>query len=98
MKTPPSAYQKLFNSTLLIDFPEIDHISVANKWVFGTILGVDVYLKKPEEIKSMVSAKHLLRRIEERISELNGYFGDGGVIDINIYFEGELLFHDAFRL
>lgn len=98
VKVPPEAYQKLFDSTLLNQFSEIESISVAKKWTLGTILGVDVYLKKPEDIKTMVSAKHLLRRLEERISELNGYFGGSGVIDINIYFEGELLIHDAFRL
>ena len=97
-KIPPSAYQKLFDSTLLDDFSEIDHISVADKWTLGTILGVDVHLKGSEHQKSMVSSKHILRRLEERISELNNYFGGSGIIDINIYFEGELLIHDAFRL
>jgi hypothetical protein len=98
MKTPPPAYQKLFDSVLLGDFSEIESISVAKKWLLGTMLGVDIYLKKPEEIKSMVSSKALLRRLEKRISELNEYFGESGVIVINIYFEGELLIHDAFRL
>jgi len=98
MKTSPSAYQKLFDTILLNEFSEIESISVENKWRLGTILGVDIYLKKPDEIKGMVSAKRLLRKLEERISELNGYFGERGVISINIYFEGELLIHDAFRL
>jgi len=44
-----------------------------------------------------VSSKRLLRKLEERISELNAYFGEHGIISINIYFEGELLIHDAFR-
>ena len=98
MKTPPSAYQKLFNSVLLNEFSEIEYISVAKKWLLGTSLGVDIYLKKPEEIKSMVSAKHLIRKLMERISELNGYFGESGFVHISIYFDGELLTHDAFRL
>ena len=98
MKTSPSAYQKLFDTILLNEFSEIESISVANKWKLGTMLGIDVYLKDPDYQKSMVSSKHLLRRLEERISELNGYFGESGVISINIYFEGELLIDDAFRL
>jgi len=98
MKTSPSAYQKLFDTILLNEFLEIESISVAKKWLLGTILGVDIYLKKPDEIKGMVSSKRLLRKLEERISELNGYFGESGLININIYFEGELLIHDAFRL
>ena len=97
-KIPPSAYQKLFDSTLLDDFSEIESISVANKWTLGTILGVDIHLKKPEEIKTMVSGKQLITKLEKRISELNNYFGGSGVIVINIYFGGELLIHDAFRL
>jgi hypothetical protein len=98
MKISPSSYQKIFDSALLNDFSEIDRIFVAKKWKLGTILSVDVYLKDSEHQTSMVSSKQILRRLEERISELNNYFGGSGVIDINIYFEGELLIHDAFRL
>jgi len=97
MKTSPSAYQKLFDTILLNEFSEIESISVEKMWGFGTMLEVDFYLKKPDEIKGMVSSKRLLRKLEERISELNAYFGEHGIISINIYFEGELLIHDAFR-
>ena len=98
MKLPPSTYQKLFDSTLLSDFHEIKHIFVGTDWVLGTVLNVDVYLKPANGQKGMISSRRLLENIQKRIIELNRYLGGRGIIDLDIYFERELLAHNVFHL
>ena len=97
MKIPPSSYQKLFDSILLEEFPEIDNIWVGKNWALG-IITVKVYLKPADEQTGMISCHHLMRKLMTRMTELSQYFGGGGVCSLDIYFEDELLCHDAFKM
>jgi hypothetical protein len=98
MKTPLSSYQKIYDQFLIKEFPEIDHLVVRKpSFPFSIFSSIkcDVYLKPADQIKSMVSCHFLLRKLQERTKELNKYLGDKRNVEINIYFEGELLCHDV---
>jgi hypothetical protein len=100
MKTPISSYQKIYDQFLIGEFPEIDHLVVKKpSFPFSIFSHVkcDVYLKPADQIKSMVSCQKLLRQLHVRMKELNRYLGDVRNVEINIYFEGELLCHDVSR-
>lgn len=97
MKFPLESYRKIYSEFLVRDFPEVEAVIVKKPSLLSGIfssLKVNVILKPSEEIESMVSCDYLLRNIEKRISELNKYLGQKVVVEINIYFEGELLCHD----
>jgi len=51
----------------------------------------------PEIDYVVVSCQHLLRQLQARMKELNKYLGDRRNVEVNIYFEGELLCHDVNR-
>lgn len=93
----PSQYQKLFEPALLEEFPEIEDVFVTKNWALKYLV-LNINLKPAEQQKSMISAKHLLGRIESRLKELGQYYSASGMCVLNIYFEGELLAHDAFLL
>ena len=96
MKFPLSTYQKLFDSFLLEQFPEIQSIEVDK---LGPIIFlVKVYLKPADEQTGMISCNHLMRNLTERMKELSQYIGGGVLCSLDIYFEGELLCHDIFRM
>ena len=97
MKIPYSSYEKLYSEVLLKDFPELERIEVVKPdFPFSIIMGIKVnlYLKPPEQIKSMLSCKYLIGMFKGRVGELNKYFGEKTVVDINVYYDGELLCHD----
>ena len=96
MKIPPSSYQKLFDVILLEQFPEIEFIKVDK--LGPIIISVKVYLKPASEQKGMISCKYLMKNLETRMIELSKYFGGGVLCTLDIYFEGELLCHDVFRM
>jgi hypothetical protein len=96
MKLPLSSYQKLFDSFLLNEFPEIQSIQVDKS---GPIIFiVRVYLKPAEEQTGMISCKFLMNALTKRMIELSQYLGGGVLCSLDIYFEGELLCHDIFRM
>ena len=97
MKFPISSYEKLFNNFLPKEFAEIESIWVGKNRVLNMLL-VKVYLKPADEQSGMISCVRLMQNIETRIKELSKYIGDGGLCSLDIYFEGELLCHDAFRM
>jgi len=97
MKFPISSYEKLLNNFLLKEFLEIESIWVGKNKVLDVLL-VKVYLKPADQQKGMISCVRLMQNIETRIKELSKYIGDGGLCSLDIYFEGELLCHDAFRM
>lgn len=97
MKFPISSYEKLLNNFLLKEFLEIESIWVGKNKVLDVLL-VKVYLKPADEQTGMISCVRLMQNIETRIKELSKYIGDGGLCSLDIYFEGELLCHDAFRM
>ena len=100
MQTPIASYQKIYDQFLIGEFPEIDYIEVKKPSFPFTIFSsikCDVYLKPADQIESMVSCQHLLRQLQRRMKELNRYLGDRRNIEVNIYFEGELLSHDVNR-
>lgn len=97
MKFPISSYEKLLNNFLLKEFLEIESIWVGKNKVLDVLL-VKVYLKPANEQTGMISCVRLMQNIETRIKELSKYIGDGGLCSLDIYFEGELLCHDAFRM
>lgn len=97
MKIQLSSYQKLFDSFLLKDFPEIERIEVMEPdFPFSIIMGIKInfYLKPADQIGNMVSYTHLLRKLKERIEELSAYMGEKIVVDMHIYFEGERVAYD----
>lgn len=96
MKVPPSSYQKLFDSILIGEFPEIHSIEVDK--LGSIIFNVKVYLKPADEQTGMISCNHLMRNLTERMKELSQYIGGGILCSLDIYFEGELLCHDVFRM
>lgn len=99
MKFPISSYEKLLNNFLPKEFPEIDYIEVKKPSILELdVLLVKVYLKPADQQKGMISCVRLMQNIETRIKELSKYIGDGGLCSLDIYFEGELLCHDAFRM
>ena len=98
MKTPLSSYQKIYDQFLIKEFPEIDHLVVRKpSFPFSIFSSIkcDVYLKPADQIESMVSCQFLLRKLQARTKDLNKYLGDKKNVEINIYFEGELLCHDV---
>ena len=97
MKFPISSYEKLLNNFLPREFSEIESIWVGKNRVLNMLL-VKVYLKPANEQTGMISCVRLMQNIETRIKELSKYIGDGGLCSLDIYFEGELLCHDAFRM
>ena len=97
MKFPISSYEKLLNNFLPKEFSEIESIWVGKNKVLDVLL-VKVYLKPADEQTGMISCVRLMQNIETRIKELSKYIGDGGLCSLDIYFEGELLCHDAFRM
>ena len=97
MKFPISSYEKLLNNFLPKEFSEIESIWVGKNRVLNMLL-VKVYLKPANEQTGMISCVRLMQNIETRIKELSKYIGDGGLCSLDIYFEGELLCHDAFRM
>ena len=97
MKFPTSSYEKLLNNFLPKEFSEIESIWVGKNSVLNMLL-VKVYLKPANEQTGMISCVRLMQNIETRIKELSKYIGDGGLCSLDIYFEGELLCHDAFRM
>jgi hypothetical protein len=101
MNFPLSTYQKLYDSLILGNFSEISYLEVKPpSFPFPARSGfrVNFYLKTAKEIKSMVSCDKLMRNLLERIIELNALVGRKALVDINIYFEGELLCHDMIRI
>ena len=96
MKVPLSSYQKLFNSILLDEFPEIESIWLEK--LGPVIIFAKVYLKPAEEQTGMVSCKFLMNALTTRMSELSQYLGGGVLCSLDIYFEGELLCHDVFKI
>ena len=97
MKFPISSYEKLLNNFLPKEFPEIESIWVGKNRLLNMLL-VKVYLKPANEQTGMMSCVRLMQNIETRIKELSKYIGDGGLCSLDIYFEGKLLCHDAFRM
>lgn len=96
MKFPLSTYQKLFDSFLLEQFPEIQSIEVDK--LGPIIFTVKVYLKPADEQTGMISCVRLMQNIETRMKELSKYIGSGGLCSLDIYFEGVLLCHDTFKM
>ena len=96
MKVPLSSYQKLFNSLLLDEFPEIQSIQFDK---LGPIIFLcKVYLKPADEQTGMISCVRLMQNIETRMKELSQYLGGGVLCSLDIYFEGEILCHDVFKI
>lgn len=96
MKLPLSSYQKLFDSFLLDEFPEIQSISFDKSGPI--IIHAKVYLKPADEQTGMISCVRLMQNIETRMKELSRYLGGGILCSLDIYFEGEILCHDVFRM
>jgi len=96
MKLPLSSYQKLFDSFLLDEFPEIQSISLNKSGPI--IIHAKVYLKPADEQTGMISCNQLMRKLIERMKELSQYLGGGFLCSLDIYFEGELLCHDVFKM
>ena len=97
MKFPISSYEKLLNNFLLKEFLEIESIWLGKNRVLNMLL-VKVYLKPADEQTGMISCVRLMQNIETRMKELSQYLGGGILCSLDIYFEGELLCHDAFRM
>ena len=101
MNFPLSTYQKLYDSLILGNFSEINYLEVKPpSFPFPVRSGfrVNFYLRPAREIKSMISCDKLMRNLQDRILELNALVGRKALVDINIYFEGELLCHDMIRI
>ena len=93
MSQSTKPYEKLFNSILLMEFPEISSLEIRSLRSITGVGGisVDFFLKSEDEISSMVSCDQLSRRLAKRIEELAPYIGPKMFFHINIHFEGEVL-------
>ena len=99
MKIPISSYQKLFNSFLLKDFPNISAIEVSKPvFPFSVVGGIRVnfYMKKPENDGSeIVDCRYTMYLVKERIEELIKYMTDEKVVvDMYFYYDGALICQD----
>lgn len=97
MNFPVSSYEKLLNNFLLEEFPEIESIWVGKNRILDVLL-VKFYLKPADQQKGMVSCSRLKNALMNRMTELSRYIGSNALCSLDIYFEGELLCHDAFRM
>ena len=101
-KIPLSTYQKLYSEILLSEFPDIERLEVLKpNFPFSVLMGVKInfYMKPADQIvqrtpKGLFSCRYLIGMLKGRINELNKYMTSKMVVDMNIYFEGELLCHD----
>ena len=88
MKYPITSYEKLFNSMLLNEYPEIESIRVKNPSFFSFNKGVivNVYLKDYDYEKyGIVPCVEFGKDILLKIRELVKYFGENSVPWINMY-------------
>jgi hypothetical protein len=88
MKYPITSYEKLFNSMLLNEYPEIESIRVKNPSFFSFNKGVivNVYLKDYDYEKyGIVPCVEFGKDILFKIRELVKYFGENSVPWINMY-------------
>ena len=99
MSISTKPYQKLFDSILLSEFPEISSIELRSLSSVTGLSGisVDFFLKSADKIETMVSCDQLSRRLAKRIEELNQYIGPRMFFYINIHFEGENLCQNWIR-
>ena len=96
-KIPLSTYQKLYSEILLSEFPDIERLEVLKpNFPFSVLMGVKInfYIKPADQIEGLFSCRYLIGMLKGRINELNKYMTSKMVVDMNIYFEGELMCHD----
>ena len=91
MKYPAKSYQKLFNSVLKDEYPEIESIEVEKGSFFKfTELEVKVHLKDYNYKNNGVGPCSVLGRdITTKMIYLTDYFGQRLVPDVKIYFQGK---------
>lgn len=98
MKTPIEAYNKLYNSFLLDDFPNIEKIYLKPKSLLqkigdlgiGAPFTVNIHLKEYNH-KGIEACTAFGRKLEQRIFDLNNYFGQAIGREIKIYYNGKLI-------
>ena len=92
MKYPIKSYEKLFNSVLLDEYPEIESIHVKNPSFFSFHKGVivNIHLKDYDYKKyGIVPCIEFGKGILPRLIELAKYFGENSVPWIEIYHNGK---------
>ena len=89
MKYPAKSYEKLFNSVLLDEYPEIGSIEVKHGSFFKFAeLDVKVHLKDYDYKNNGVGPCSVLgRALTTKMIELTDYFGKRIFPNINIYFQ-----------
>ena len=95
MKYPIKSYEKLFNSVLLDEYPEIESIHVKNPSFFSFHKGVivNIHLKDYDynkvEFDGVSPCVEFGKGILLRMMELAKYLGENSVPWINIYHNGK---------
>jgi hypothetical protein len=91
VKYPAKSYEKLFNSVLLNEFPEIESIEVKHGSFFKfSELDVKIHLKDYDYKKDgVVPCSVLGKDITTKMIYLTDYFGQRLVPDVKIYFQGK---------
>jgi hypothetical protein len=88
MKFPISAYEKLLNTFLPKEFPEIEKVSVKKKGRFLTVEDgtITVHLKDYPHGAYLSPCIELGRKLDKHCRYLLTYFGGNPLFDIEIYY------------
>lgn len=87
------AYQKLYDSIMLREFPVIEKIIVGDIGDWG--MRVEIHLRYIEAIDANVHCKLMMFNFKNRIGELNKYMGGPTTCNIVICYDGKEICSDV---